>query len=165
MKQIFFLLMTLAASIATAQKLPDAPLPDIVQNNCDELFVTHFPPVVHVSTDKDRPGEYFWKHNTAVMSVKDVKIVEFGAYIYYNDQWNHRATYGPKEFAKWFGCRKAHLKGGQPYTYNDNWRAQTSIFAGWALWYFIVEDEDGVRSCGYKPLYTSDQLLTNSNIR
>ena len=163
MNQIFILILAFS-TLAAAQQMPDAPLPDKIQTGCEDLSVAHFPPVVHVSTDSDRPGVFLWKHNTSVISEDDVTMVEFGAYIYYNDQWNHRVSYGPKEFAKWFKCTKAELKGGQPYTYNDNWRSQSQIFAGWALWYFIVKDERGEQRCGFQPLYTSDQLLSNQNI-
>lgn len=164
MKHFYIIIILIASSIGFSQEAVLAPLPDKIGSLERLVKVDHFPPIVHVSTDVDRPGEFFWKHTTSILATETVEIVEFGAYIYYNDQWNLRATYGPKEFKKWFDKSKATIKAGQPYTYPNNWRAQTEIFAGWAMWYFIVKDERGLLSCGYKKLYTSDEMLTQRNI-
>ena len=87
------------------------------------------------------------------------EIVEFGAYVYYNNQWNLRKKYDLKEFDKLFGSKKRTLLAAQPYTWNDNWRVGPQLFDGWALWYFIAKTKSGRTIIGFQSLYTSDQPI------
>ena len=124
------------------------------------ITVTHFPTKVHPIEDDQKKGLYYWKHNTAIYCETDqVVIEEFGAYIYYNGQWNLRVSFPAKELDKLFGTKKAMLKQAQPYTYVQNWRYATEVSGGWAMWYFIGKTRDGKRICGYQPLETTDTIL------
>lgn len=134
-------------------------LPEALTQYPRVLQVDHFPREVHpIKIDAD----YYWKHNTVVMSPQEeVQLVEFGAYVYYNDQWNLRKKYDLKDFDKLFGAKKQKMLAAHPYTWNDNWRVGPSLFDGWALWYFIGKTESGQLVCGYQKLYTTDTPIKN----
>ncbi len=158
-----FLLLLLCCSTLSAQIKYGTPkaddLPEELLQYPREIEVTHFPEEVHpIQIGSD----YYWKHNTALLSPKEeVEIIEFGAYVYYNDQWNLRKKYPIKDFDKLFGAKKRNLLAAQPYTWNDNWRVGPNLFDGWALWYFKAKTASGKIIIGYQSLYTSDQLIKN----
>jgi len=156
MKRLLLLAATfLLCQIIQAQTPQDAPLPEKLTTLPQEMLVNHFPSPVFATTDEDEPELYFWKHNTTVLSpTTDIQLEEFGAYIFYNQQWNLRVTHTPREFRKWFNCPDARLKKGQPYTFADNWRRDSRLLGGWALWYFIGTNEAGQKVCGYAKLDT-----------
>ena len=160
MKKLLYLLCLCTAPLL-AQVQYGTPLkdeiPEELKKYSRELEVHHFPQEVHpIQIDKN----YYWKHNTAVMSPQEpAEIVEFGAYVYYNNQWNLRKKYDLKEFDKLFGSKKRTLLATQPYTWNDNWRVGPQLFDGWALWYFIAKTKSGRTIIGFQSLYTSDQLI------
>lgn len=121
------------------------------------IIVNHFPKEVHPIKNKDT---YYWKHNTSILAPESqISIIEYGAYIYYNNQWNLRKVYPLKGFDKLFGTKKLKLNQGEPYTWTDNWRTGQDLFAGWALWYFIGKTTSGKLICGYQTIYTSNKLL------
>ena len=125
------------------------------------MVVNHFPEVVNPVREGDT---YYWKHNTAIMYADDeLTIVEFGAYIYYNDHWNLRVAHTPNEMDKFFGTQNQLMKRAQPYTWTNNWRTGGDLFAGWALWYFIGKTPDGTMVCGYQTLHTTDSLLNSKS--
>jgi hypothetical protein len=124
------------------------------------IIVSHFPTRVHAIADEKESALYHWKHNTAILSeVDEIIIEEFGAYIYYNNQWNLRTSFPAKELNKLFGTKKATLKQGQPYTFEQNWRSGSQVFGGWAMWYFIGKTSTGKRVCGYQQLETTNKIL------
>ena len=132
-------------------------IPEKIKGLKSTIKVNHFPSEVDPVKIKDT---YYWKHNTAILSSEsDVTIIEYGAYIYYNDQWNLREVFSLKELDNLFGTKKHLLLAGEPYTWPDNWRKGKDLFAGWALWYFIGNTTDGTKVCGYQTIYTSDNLL------
>jgi hypothetical protein len=150
----------LAVAGRTQTPAPTAPLPERLQGLARVLVVNHFPNPVHPSLDPDKPGLYFWKHTTSVLSDSlPVRVTEFGAFLFYNAQWNLRAAFKPRQLNQWFGTRRALLKAGQPYTFENNWRTDTELRAGWALWYFIGNLPDGRQVCGYEMLDTTPHLL------
>ncbi|MBX2875387.1 MAG: hypothetical protein KTR30_24945 [Saprospiraceae bacterium] len=152
----FLLGMQTLAAQAPAET---APLPEKLAALPQKLKVGHFPSPVLASTDPDEPGTYFWKHNSTLFSAQeDATIVEGGAYIYYNDQWNLRVSMSAKEFAKLFGVQKGLMKAGQPYTFVDNWRRDSRLYGGWAMWYVIAELPSGERVCGIGKLDTVGKL-------
>lgn len=155
-KSILLLSCLLAMQTLSAQSAPEtAPLPKKLAELPQRLQVAHFPSPVFASTDPDEPGTYFWKHNSTIFSpTEEATIVEGGAYIYYNDQWNLRVSMSAKEFAKLFGVPKGIMKAGQPYTFVDNWRRDTRLYGGWAMWYVIAEMPSGERICGIGKLDT-----------
>jgi hypothetical protein len=162
MKRHFVLLLFCLSTIGIyAQIELTAPLPDKLKDIKGEITAVHFPSPVHpVQVPTKKGDRYFWKHNTSVVSVEsNVQITEFGAYIFYNDQWNLRVTMDTREFAKLFDCPKGLMKQGEPYTFVKNWRGDTRLYGGWALWYFIGVDESGNQVGGYARLETTDQLI------
>lgn len=163
MKRHLILLFGLWLSLpAYAQAPLHAPLPEKLDGLPQSITIHHFPNPLYATTDADEPGIYFWKHNTAVLSkTSDLQIEEFGAYIFYNDQWNRRVSYEAKQFDKWFGTKKSKLKAGQPYTFSENWRRDTRLAGGWAMWYVIGTNEAGERVCGIGKLETIGELYKN----
>lgn len=156
------LLLTILLSIQSLHAQAPAettPLPEKLADLRQGLQVSHFPSPVLASTDSDEPGTYFWKHNSSLFSpTADATIIEGGAYIYYNDQWNLRVSMSAKDFSKLFGVPKGVMKAGQPYTFVDNWRRDTRLYGGWALWYVIAELPSGEKICGIGKLDTVGKL-------
>lgn len=136
---------------------PEGLIPEKLQGIPVAIEVMHFPKVNDPIKIKD---SYYWKHATAVLSNQsEAKVVEYGAYLYYNDRWNLRKSYPLKELGKTFGIKNEQLLQGQPYIWTDNWRVGDSLFGGWALWYFIAETPAGEKICGYATIHTTDKLL------
>ncbi|MFT6182686.1 MAG: hypothetical protein ACJAYM_000188 [Flavobacteriales bacterium] len=46
----------------------------------------------------------------------------------------------------------------QPSTFNDNWRAGSKVFGGWAMWHFIGLDGKVHKIGGYRMLETTDKI-------
>ncbi|MEM7163168.1 MAG: hypothetical protein AAF487_12095 [Bacteroidota bacterium] len=163
MNKIIFLLSLLLSFSCLAQSPEEkAPLPDIFAHLENELKISHFPSPVFASIDPDEPDTYIWKHNTCLISfTKDIKVLEGGAYIFYNDQWNLRVRMEANEFCKLFDIKKCELKAGQPYTFADNWRRDQKLYGGWAMWYAIGVDKDGKKVFGVGKLDTVGELYLN----
>jgi hypothetical protein len=133
------------------------PLPEKLQNLKVEIEVMHFPKENDPIKIKD---EHYWKHATAILSKKsEVKILEFGAYLFYNDKWNLRKSYDLEDLDKNFDTKKQTLLQGQPYVWIDNWRIDNRLFGGWAMWYFIGTNDKGETICGYETIHTTSNLL------
>lgn len=160
-------LLILALSIVTisfGQRNYNTPVDDQLPEKLQQLpkiiEVTNLPKHIDPIQIKD---QYYWKHNTAILCVEsEIQIIEYGAYLYYNNQWNLRKSYPLKELDKNFGTKKQIMKQAQPYTWRDNWRVSKQLYAGWAMWYFIGITKTGKKVCGYQKIETTDQLL-NSN--
>ena len=161
MKQfLLFLLGFSYLCLLKGQTPLDAPLPDKFNGLSLALEVNHFPATVHPVKENTSKPRFLWKHNTAVMcSTSSIEIIEFGAYLFYQNKWNLRASYDAKLFTKWFNCPKAKMEIGQPYTYHENWRISPQPTEGWALWYFIGEDESGKTVYGIGRIETTNKLL------
>jgi len=161
LKLVFLPIITCSAitlvSGQTLEKLNE--LPSKFDGLQEVVLVSHFPSPVLASTDPDEAGTYFWKHTTSLLSTSsDIQILEGGAYIYYNDQWNLRVSMDAKEFSKLFDIRKANMKAGQPYTFKDNWRRDANLRGGWAMWYVIGIDQNGQKVFGKGILDTQGKL-------
>lgn len=159
-------LLVLAGQVSA--QIPEyGPLPKKFGNLPQELSVNHYPNPLLASTDESQKEfKYFWKHTTSVVSLyEDVEISEFGAYIYYNNQWNERVSLKPKDFEKMFNCPGAVLKKGEPYTFPDNWRKESELRGGWAMWYFIGKNESGKKVAGTGKLYTVGGTYKESHYR
>lgn len=103
---------------------------------------------------------YYWKHQTSLVSkISSVKIIEYGAYLFYNNKWNLRQTYNIKTFDKNFETKNETLQIGHPYIWKSNWRVGKDLYGGWALWYFIGINDHGIKVCGYGTIYTTDNVL------
>ncbi|PQB03520.1 hypothetical protein [Aureitalea marina] len=166
MRQLILYLFIITSAISQAQvnygtPSPETPLPEVINKLERKLLVEHFPKVNHPVQIE---SNYYWKHATVIYSKEGpVTIVEFGAYLYYNDQWNLRQQYPIKDFDKFFGTKNEQLLQGQPYVWTENWRVGDSLFGGWALWYFIGLTPEGDRICGYQTIHTTSNLLTSKN--
>ncbi|WP_394748901.1 hypothetical protein [Spongiimicrobium salis] len=162
MKTTFVLLLTfLSVQWGWAQVNYGTPPADTYPKKLVQLpriiEVNHFPKINDPIKIKNR---YYWKHATAILCKSDeIKIIEYGAYLYYNDQWNLRKSYPLKELDKSFGTRKQRLNQAEPYTWVNNWRIDEKLFGGWALWYFIGTTAEGILVCGYESIYTTANLL------
>ncbi len=89
---------------------------------------------------------YVWKHNTTIRSlVGDMKLVEFGSFVWTDKGWYHRVADTPQNFETYYSCPGAKLKAGVVYTDPASWRRQETLTGGDALWYYIVEDAKGKR--------------------
>ncbi|MGV3638072.1 MAG: YceI family protein [Flavobacteriales bacterium] len=121
----------------------DRLLPKLLRGLPVGLVGAHDPnPVNAVFED----SMYVWKHNTTIRSVVgDVKLVEFGSFVWTDAGWYHRLADTPEQFAQLYDCPKAELKAGVVYTDPASWRQQETLSGGDALWYYIVEDATGKR--------------------
>ena len=144
-----------------AQSPVEASLPLKLDTLAKGIVVNHFPSPVHAVMEMDKNDTiYIWKHNTSIMAVgSDIEVTACGAYIFYNNQWNLRAEYSQKDFAKFFNCPKGMLRKGQPYTFVENWRHDSRLYGGWALWYFEGTNQAGQQVGGYAYLETTGQLF------
>lgn len=139
----------------------DEPLPEKLQDLRRTIDVIHFP---RENDPVQIDGIYHWKHMTSILCKEsEIEIIEYGAYLFYNDQWNLRRAYPLKELDKAFGTKNNTLSQAEPYTWNKNWRTGDSLFGGWALWYFIGLTPEGEKVCGYETIETTATLL-NSKI-
>lgn len=159
MIRIFITCLLLIPLAAFSQTALDAPLPDKFEGLASILRVDHFPNPVLASTDSDEPGTYFWKHTTNLLSpTENITIEEGGAYIFYNDQWNLRVAMTAKEFCKLYKIPKGIMKAGQPYTFVENWRRDSRLYGGWAMWYVIGTTDSGKKVFGVGKLDTVGKL-------
>ncbi|MGV6830453.1 MAG: hypothetical protein ACWA5P_02685 [bacterium] len=164
MKKRILIIAISFIQVVSAQTNYGTPPEDSYPSSLDGLErvieVQHFPKVNDPIQIKDL---FYWKHSTAILSKSsEIKIIEYGAYLYYNDQWNLRKKYDLKDLDKSFKTKKQTLLQGQPYVWIDNWRVGDTLFGGWALWYFIGINENGQTVCGYENIHTTSNLLNNT---
>jgi len=161
MKTLLLVSVILLSSLTFAQAdYPSPPaesIPEKLVSLKRQIEVIHFP---QVNDPIQINGQYYWKHMTSVLAKNsEIAIIEYGAYLYYNDTWNLRQSYPLKELDKTFGTKKQRLLQAQPYTYNNNWRVGDQLFGGWALWYFIGKTPTGELVCGYEKIHTTSNLI------
>lgn len=164
MKTIILIITIITANLISAQTKYGIPineeLPDKLKKIRRAIEVNNFPKNIDAIKIENR---YYWKHNTAILCKEsEIKIIEYGAYLFYNNQWNLRKSYPIKELNKNFGTKKEILQRSQPYTWINNWRSDNSLFGGWAMWYFIGVTTKGETVCGYQKIQTTDKLLNKS---
>ena len=132
-------------------------IPEKLQNLRRAIDVIHFPKENDPIKIKDH---YYWKHTTSILCNEiEVKIIEYGAYLFYNNKWNLRKSYPLRELDKTFKTKNQHLLQAQPYTWTNNWRIDNRLFGGWAMWYFIGKTKNGETICGYETINTTNNLL------
>ncbi len=133
------------------------PLPEKLQQLRKVIVVKNFPKNIDPIQIKDR---YYWKHNTVIFCKEsEITITEFGAYLFYNGKWNLRKSYPLKELDKNFGTKRQKMAQAQPYTWTNNWRSDSNLYAGWAMWYFIGKTQTGELVCGYEKIETTNKLI------
>lgn len=132
-------------------------IPEKLQNLQRTIVVKNYPKIIDPIKIKDR---YYWKHNTMIFTkAEKVTITEYGAYLFYNNKWNLRKSYPLKELNKNFDTKKQVLEKAQPYTWKNNWRTDSRLFGGWAMWYFIGTNSSGETVCGYEMIHTTNNLI------
>jgi hypothetical protein len=119
------------------------------------LKVVHDPnPALATETgDSERRGKYTWWFKTTVTAARpDVKVVEFGAYAWQDGKWafgNYSGKpFSSRDFAEWYSCPDALIKGGKAFTDPTNWGSARGLVAGKARWYYIGIDGKGQRVKG-----------------
>ena len=133
------------------------PLPEKIKNLRQAIDVLHFPKEIDPVKIKDI---YYWKHLTSIMCKESqIEILEYGAYIFYNETWNLRQKYNLKKLNRTFGTKKQLMNRAEPYTWVNNYRTGTELFGGWALWYFIGRTAKGETVCGYATVNTTNNIL------
>ena len=155
---IFFTLITLHGNSQVNYGTPPPnSCPDKLETLPRLIDVNHFPKENDPIKIEDT---FYWKHATSIFcKSNEVTIIEYGAYLYYNGQWNLRASYPLKELDKTFGTKKQVMRQAEPYTWTKNYRTSDKLFGGWALWYFIGSTQDGTKICGYETIHTTNNLL------
>lgn len=161
MKLSICILFVFLSSVGSAQVKYGTPPLDSCPEKLEALprliKVNHFPKINDPIKIKDT---YYWKHATSIFcKSNEVTIIEYGAYLYYNNQWNLRASYPIRELDKTFGTKKQFMNQAEPYTWTKNYRTDKKLFGGWALWYFIGITPDGTKICGYETIHTTNNLL------
>ncbi|MCA0132539.1 hypothetical protein [Winogradskyella alexanderae] len=161
MRTKLFILLILITQQAMSQMNfgtpPKDAIPEKLKNLKVEIEVVHFPK----ENDPIKIDDiYYWKHSTAIMcKEREIKIIEYGAYLYYNDKWNLRKSYPLKDLDKTFGTINQTMLQAQPYVWVKNWRTDKNLYGGWAMWYFIGVDNKGITVCGYETVNTTNRLL------
>lgn len=161
MKTIIMLFILFVTQITSAQIDYGTPsseaIPKKLKNLKSAIDVIHFPKENDPVKIEDK---YYWKHSTGILCKESkVTIVEYGAYLFYNNKWNLRKSYPLKTLDKNFGTKKQVMLQGQTYVWNNNWRIDSRLFGGWAMWYFIGKTETGKIICGYETINTTTNLL------
>ena len=163
LKHIVILSILLIGSSSFSQDFgtpTENDIPDKLKGLKVEIEVMNFPKINDPIKEDDT---YYWKHATSILSKKsDIKIIEFGAFLFYNNTWNLRKSYDLKDLDKNFGTKKQVLKQGDPYVWKDNWRVGKQLFGGWAMWYFIGINSDNEKVCGYATIHTTENVLKAS---
>lgn len=157
----FILIFILSSCTLRAQVTYGTPgenqIPEKLKHIKRAILVQNFPK----ENDPVKIGEtYYWKHATSILNKdSDLTIIEYGAYLFYNDTWNLRKSYPLKELDKTFGTKNQFVSQSEPYTWTKNYRTDKKLFGGWALWYFIGETPSGEMVCGYDTIHTTTNLL------
>ncbi len=161
MKQSITIILLLVSTLSSAQikygTPNNEPLPEKLQHLKQAILVNSFPKIIDPVKIKN---DYYWKHTTSILCKDNtITIVEYGAYLFYNNKWNLRKSYPLKTLDKSFGTKKQKLLQAQPYTWANNWRIDSKLYGGWALWYFIGKTPTGELVCGYEKIHTTNTLL------
>ena len=136
---------------------PAELVPEVLEGKRRVIEVMHFPKINDPIKIDDR---YYWKHATAILCKEsEITIIEYGAYLFYNNTWNLRKKYPLKQLDKTFGTSNEIMEQAHPYTWTENWRVDSRLFGGWALWYFLGKTKEGEIVCGYETIHTTSNLL------
>jgi hypothetical protein len=124
------------------------PLPEKIKNLRQASDVLHFPKEIDPIKIEDT---YYWKHLTSIMC-KDsqIEIIEFGAYIYYNDSWNLRREYPITELNKTFGSKNQLMNQAEPCTWANNYRTGTQLYGGLVLYWQNIYRRNRVWLCDFE---------------
>ncbi|WP_162910440.1 hypothetical protein [Hymenobacter oligotrophus] len=141
-------------------------LPDKLRQVPVGLVLWHTPNPAYPEPNPSQPGQYVWRHSTAVRAdVADLQVVECGSFIWYNESgWQANVRLSPAEFAAQFGCLQGKLAKGRTYTYPRNYRYAPGqqLYGGDALWYILATNSRGQLFKGIGLMETEAQPLSNA---
>ena len=151
-------LLGLCLPLATPIPAADDPKP-ITIDELDKLSVglkvVHVPnPASATETGKsERRSKYTWWFKTTVTSTgQEVKILEFGAYVWHEGKWVFAnfsgKPFSPRDFAEWYSCPDGVIKQGNAYSDPTNWGSAPELAARKTRWYYIGIDGKGRRVKG-----------------
>ncbi|MEM7035745.1 MAG: hypothetical protein AAF570_02125, partial [Bacteroidota bacterium] len=142
-------LILLTATILPAQSSDELPLPPEIADIPEAITLQHAPTIVPQTRSIERgQAVYSWRHNTSLQSAAPLQILEGGAFLRQGEQWVRRVQFSAKEIARLFECPNGKMAAGERYTFEKNWRHDTRLYGGDALWYVIAETADGKRVRG-----------------
>src|SRR5262249_49343253 len=108
------------------------------------LKVVHDPNpalATEAGSDEGRSKYRWWFKTTVTWTGTDVKVVEFGGYAWRDGKWVFASFSGKpfssKDFAEWYSCPDALIKGGKAYADPTNWAGASELIAGKSRWYYI----------------------------
>lgn len=151
-------LLGLAPGALRAQSAPAAAttvwsdrrrvLPDKLRQVPEGLTLWHSPNPSYPAPNPERPGQFVWRHGTAVRAeVSDLQVLECGSFVWYSEAgWQANRLLSPAEFAAAFNCPGGRLRRGRRYTFADNNRYAPNaaqLYGGDALWYVLATDAAG----------------------
>lgn len=108
-------------------------------------------------------SNYVWKHNTSVRANNDMRIIEYGSFVYTKKGWYLRVKNDTKFFDEHYGTKNGMLKKDSVYVDPLSFRYSDSVFAGDAMWYYIAEDAEGNKYKGIGPIETEGISLEELN--
>lgn len=126
------------------------------------MVVEHYPNPCYPEKEGDR---YVWKHNTTVRASKDMRMIEYGSFVYTSKGWYLRVTNDTRFFDEHYGTTNGWLKKDSVYADPLSFRYGDTIYAGDAMWYYIAEDKEGNRYKGIGPIETEGITLQELNAR
>lgn len=150
--EYFFIYPNFGFRCVTATLEPPTPTlpPPLapVTDTATSLIVTHSPNPARVRKGGHSGYAYTCAYTTTVKAVGGgVRIEEFGAYDWINDQWVLSTFTGkpftPKDFADWYSCPGAYIEAGQECTDPNNWTGGNAPFSDTSKWYFKGIDDNG----------------------
>jgi hypothetical protein len=162
MKYILSLLLTISIFGCSVFKHKKENLPLKISNIPYGIEVKHNIKKAYASSNEDYPnrgGKYKWKYKTSVTSKKnDLKIIEFGTYVFENNKWIERTIYNRpfnnEEFSEWYKCPQGVIKKGITYSDTSNWTTSMTVTTEDSknLWYYIGIDSDNKKYVGYSEI-------------
>lgn len=113
------------------------------------IEVTHTPSVV-----KATPGgangnwNYYWYHATALRATgSPVTITEFGAYEFYDGQWNLNnfdgIAFTAEQFESWYSCPGASVSTDNACADGASWTANDVLVESSTKWVYVGVDGEG----------------------
>ncbi len=122
------------------------------------LKVVNSPEVIYPSLNTKNPEQYKYQlaFETEVFALhEDLEIVDFGGYIWRNNEWVFQTMYdrpfNREEFIKWYGSINGEILMDSVYADRENWLTKTNDLNGLEirlLNYFTAKNKDGKKFYG-----------------
>ena len=151
-----------AATFDTSVVEPGRLLPKKLRYLPFGMIIEHYPNPVYPEKEDN---QYVWKHNTTVRANKDMRIIEYGSFVYTKKGWYLRVSNDAKYFDEHYGTKNGELKKDSVYTDPLSFRLGDTVYAGDAMWYYIAVDKEGNKYKGIGPIETEEITLQQLNKR